>query len=102
MSNFQHFSVNQLIQLSESNADIQIVDIRDAASFASGHVEGSVNLNNENLASFVAEADMDQPLIVVCYHGISSQGAAQYLGEQGFDDVYSLDGGYQAWHEAHA
>ncbi|MCL1062972.1 thiosulfate sulfurtransferase GlpE [Shewanella benthica] len=102
MSNFQHFSVNQLIQLSESHSDIQIVDIRDAASFASGHVQGAVNLNNENLASFVAEANMDQPLIVVCYHGISSQGAAEYLVEQGFDDVYSLDGGYQAWHQAHA
>ncbi|MCJ8301505.1 thiosulfate sulfurtransferase GlpE [Shewanella sp.] len=102
MSNFQHFSVNQLIQLSESHSDIQIVDIRDAASFASGHVQGAINLNNENLASFVAEANMDQPLIVVCYHGISSQGAAEYLVEQGFDDVYSLDGGYQAWHQAHA
>ena len=102
MSNFQHFSVNQLIQLSESHSDIQIVDIRDAASFASGHVQGAINLNNENLASFVAEAYMDQPLIVVCYHGISSQGAAEYLVEQGFDDVYSLDGGYQAWHQAHA
>ena len=102
MSNFQHFSVNQLIQLSESHSDIQIVDIRDAASFASGHVEGAINLNNENLASFVAEVDMDQPLIVGCYHGISSQGAAEYLVEQGFDDVYSLDGGYQAWHQAHA
>ncbi|MBL4814744.1 MAG: thiosulfate sulfurtransferase GlpE [Shewanella sp.] len=102
MSNFQHFSVNQLIQLSESHSDIQIVDIRDAASFASGHVQGAINLNNENLANFVAEANMDQPLIVVCYHGISSQGAAEYLVEQGFDDVYSLDGGYQAWHQAHA
>ncbi|NRB22357.1 thiosulfate sulfurtransferase GlpE [Shewanella sp.] len=102
MSNFQHFSVNQLIQLSESHSDIQIVDIRDAASFTSGHIEGAINLNNENFASFVAEANMDQPLIVICYHGISSQGAAQYLVEQGFDDVYSLDGGYQAWHQAHA
>lgn len=102
MSNFQHFSVNQLIQLSESHSDIQIVDIRDAASFASGHIEGAINLNNENFANFVAEANMDQPLIVICYHGISSQGAAQHLVEQGFDDVYSLDGGYQAWHQAHA
>ncbi len=101
MSDFQHFSVNQLIQLSESDADIQIVDIRDAASFASSHIKGSVNLNNENIAGFIAEAYMDQQLIVVCYHGISSQGAAQYLVEQGFNDVYSLDGGYQAWHEAH-
>jgi len=102
MSSFQHFSVNQLIQLSESTSDIQIADIRDAASFGSGHIEGSINLSNENLAKFIAEANMDLPLIVICYHGISSQRAAQYLVEQGFDQVYSLDGGYQAWREAHA
>lgn len=102
MSNFQHFSVNQLIQLAESDPDIQIADIRDAASFQAGHIKASININNENLADFIADADMDKPLIVVCYHGISSQGAAQYLSEQGFDDVYTLDGGYQAWHEAHA
>lgn len=101
MSSFQHFSVNQLIQLSESTPDLQIADIRDAASFESGHIEGAINLSNENLASFIAQADMDLPLIVICYHGISSQSAAQYLVEQGFDQVYSLDGGYQAWREAH-
>ena len=100
MSIFQQLSVTQLIQLSASNSDTQIVDIRDAASFESAHIKNSVNLNNDNLAHFIAEADMDQPLIVVCYHGISSQGAAQYLVEQGFDDVYSLDGGYQAWRES--
>lgn len=100
MSNFQHLSVNQLIQLAQTDQEIQIADIRDAASFEAGNIKGSVNLSNDNLADFVAEADMDQPLIVVCYHGISSQGAAQYLVEQGFDDVYSLDGGYQAWRES--
>ncbi|GGI77152.1 thiosulfate sulfurtransferase GlpE [Shewanella hanedai] len=100
MPNFQHFSVNQLIQLAETNPDIQIVDIRDTASFESANIKGSVNLTNDNLANFIAEADMDQPLIVVCYHGISSQNAAEYLIEQGFDDVYSLDGGYQAWRES--
>ncbi|MGS0728585.1 rhodanese-like domain-containing protein, partial [Shewanella sp. 0m-11] len=31
---------------------------------------------------------------------ISSQSAATYLNEQGFDDVFSLDGGYSAWHQA--
>ncbi|NRD72047.1 thiosulfate sulfurtransferase GlpE [Shewanella sp. VB17] len=102
MSNFQHFSVNQLIQLSATDPDLQIADIRDAASFESAHINGSVNLNNDNLASFIADADMDKPVVVVCYHGISSQGAAQYLVEQGFDNVYSLDGGYQAWRESEA
>ncbi|PKG72942.1 thiosulfate sulfurtransferase GlpE [Shewanella sp. GutCb] len=102
MSAFQHLSINQLIHMQEAAADLQIVDIRDAASFEAGHINAAVNLNNENLSHFIAEADMDQPVIVVCYHGISSQSAATYLSEQGFDHVYSLDGGYSAWHQANA
>lgn len=100
MSAFQHLSVNQLLQMQQEDSPIQIVDIRDNASFEAGHIAGSTNLTNDNLAAYIAEADMDQPLVVVCYHGISSQNAAQYLHEQGFDDVYSLDGGFQAWREA--
>ncbi|MBT1446150.1 thiosulfate sulfurtransferase GlpE [Shewanella sp. JM162201] len=94
---FKHLSVNELIHLRADGAAVQIADIRDPQSYATSHIEGSVNLNNENLARFIAEADMDKPLVVVCYHGISSQNAANYLAEQGFDDVYSLDGGYSAW-----
>ncbi|EGN74514.1 Rhodanese-related sulfurtransferase [Idiomarina sp. A28L] len=75
----------------------QIVDIRDANSFAAGHIPGAIQLSNTNLPQFVAAADFSKPLVVVCYHGISSQNAGQYLAEQGFENVYSLDGGMTAW-----
>ena len=92
-------SINEAVQLVNSEGGV-FVDIRDAASFEAGNIPQSINLTNENLAQFIGDADMDQPLVVVCYHGISSQNAAQYLNEQGFDEVYSLDGGFQAWREA--
>lgn len=101
MSAFKHLSVNELIHMrTEQGTEVQIADIRDPQSFANGHIDGAVNLSNDNLARFIAESDMDKPLVVVCYHGISSQNAAAYLVEQGFDQVYSLDGGYSAWHMA--
>ncbi|GIU49715.1 thiosulfate sulfurtransferase GlpE [Shewanella sp. KT0246] len=102
MSTFKHLSINELIHMTADSDDVQIVDIRDAASYAAGHIEGSIHLTNENIAHVMADADMDNPLVVVCYHGISSQGAAGYLIEQGFDDVYSLDGGFTAWSAAHS
>ncbi|GIU34081.1 thiosulfate sulfurtransferase GlpE [Shewanella schlegeliana] len=101
MSTFQHLSVSQLMQMQQTSPELQIVDIRDAASYETGHIDGAFNLNNENLAHYIADADMDLPIVVVCYHGISSQSAATYLNEQGFDEVFSLDGGYSAWHLAH-
>ncbi|MHA6495508.1 thiosulfate sulfurtransferase GlpE [Pseudomonas borbori] len=74
-----------------------VVDIRDAQSFANGHISGSLHLDNHSLHDFIRQADLDQPLIVACYHGNSSQSAAAYLVGQGFADVYSLDGGFELW-----
>ena len=62
-----------------------------------GHIPQAVNLSNANIGQFMIEQEFEHPIIVVCYHGISSQGAANYLNEQGFEDVYSLDGGFEAW-----
>ena len=74
-----------------------VVDIRDPQSFAASHISGSQHLDNHSLHDFITKADLDQPLVVVCYHGNSSQSAAAYLAHQGFAEVYSLDGGFEAW-----
>jgi len=74
-----------------------VVDIRDANSFASGRIAESIHLTNESLPDFLREADPDAPVVVCCYHGISSQQAAQFLISQDFTDVYSLDGGFTQW-----
>ncbi|RCU51099.1 MULTISPECIES: thiosulfate sulfurtransferase GlpE [Corallincola] len=96
MSEFQHIDVMQTQQLLDAD-EATVVDIRDENSFAAGHIQGSVHLTNGSLSNFMADADFDRPLIVVCYHGISSQGAAQYMAQQGFEQVYSMDGGFEAW-----
>ena len=96
MSQVKHLNVEQLKAL-KAKQQLQIVDIRDPQSFEASHIEESQHLTNDNIADFMREADLDMPTIVVCYHGISSVSAAEYLISQGFEDVYSLDGGFQAW-----
>jgi len=78
-----------------------VVDIRDAASFQQGHIPNAIHLTNETLADFLREADPDAPVVVCCYHGHSSQQAAQYLVSQDFTQVYSLDGGFSQWQLQH-
>jgi len=77
--------------------DVTIVDIRDPGSFAAAHVDGAISVNNTNVDEFVTQADHDKPLLVFCYHGHSSQGAADYFAGQGFSEVYSVDGGFEEW-----
>ncbi|MAC46069.1 thiosulfate sulfurtransferase GlpE [Oceanospirillum beijerinckii] len=74
-----------------------IVDIRDPNSFAAGNISGSLHLDNENVQAFIEQNNKSQPVVVCCYHGNSSQSAAQFLFEQGFTEVYSLNGGYEQW-----
>lgn len=95
MSDFKRIDAERAKTLLAEGA--ALVDIRDAQSFDSGHIPGSQHLDNHSLPDFIARADFDLPLIVTCYHGHSSQSAAAYLVHQGFNDVYSLDGGFEGW-----
>lgn len=75
----------------------RFADIRDARSYAAGHIPGAVHLTDATLADFLQDVEDNQPVVVVCYHGNSSQGAADYLTHQGLETVSSLDGGFTAW-----
>lgn len=102
MDSFKHISINEVQQLITDNTGAKIVDIRDPQSFTDAHIEDSLHLTDSTLGNFMQETDFDVPVVVVCYHGRSSQGAAQYLVEQGFEEVYSMDGGFEAWRREYA
>ena len=74
-----------------------VIDVRDPEFFARGHIDGAELASRENISSFVTLTPKDRPVVFCCYHGNSSQAYAKYFAEQGFADVYSLDGGYEAW-----
>ena len=74
-----------------------IADVRDAGSYQAGCIDNAVNVQQDNVEQFLADADKSKPVVVICYHGHSSQGAADYFFNQGCEKVYSVDGGYEAW-----
>lgn len=98
MTQFATISPAQaLTLLKDESQQAVLVDIRDPQSFQASHAPMAFHLTDSSLVAWMNEVDFDQPVVVMCYHGVSSQGAAQYLVEQGFDEVYSLEGGFVAW-----
>ncbi|MCB5161030.1 thiosulfate sulfurtransferase GlpE [Marinomonas algarum] len=87
--------ISDALPIIENNATI--VDIRDLASFQTSHISNARNLTNDNVQDFIDRTEKNQPIIVCCYHGNSSKGAAEYLAAQGFSEVYSLNGGFSQW-----
>ena len=72
-------------------------DIRDPASYQVDHIPGAIHVNDENVGAFIATADKTRSHIIYCYHGNNSQGGAAYFEENGFEDVYSMAGGFSEW-----
>ncbi len=96
METFKKITVQEAQELMNKES-IQWVDIRDQQTFSVGHLKSAVRLDNQNLEEFLASADKNRPLICYCYHGISSQSAAHFLAQKGFQNVYSLEGGFEEW-----
>lgn len=74
-----------------------VLDVREPAEYAGGHVPGAVSLPQADLASRLEEVPRDRPILVVCQSGVRSHRAAQFLAHMGFDHVANVSGGTAAW-----
>ena len=72
-----------------------ILDIRDEASYNDSHYPNAIHLSNKNFNKVIEKTDRKKTILVYCYKGISSQNVAQHFCNLGFENVYSLNGGYK-------
>lgn len=76
-----------------------IVDVRDPAAYAAGHLRDAKNIPLKELSNRVGELDKSKSkaVIAVCQSGAQSAKAAAQLKKAGFVEAVSLDGGVAAW-----
>ena len=77
------------------------VDIRDPDSYGAAHIPGALHLHDGNVQEFVEKTDKETPVVIYCYHGNSSLGATAYFIENGFKNVASMSGGFEAWRQVY-
>ncbi|MEN9692996.1 MAG: hypothetical protein RLZZ330_640 [Actinomycetota bacterium] len=78
---------------SPNNSEItQVIDVRNAAEYAAGHIEGAINIDVESsmFSSGIAGLDPKGVYLVYCHSGRRSAIAAQTMVDAGFT---VLDGG---------
>ena len=98
MPDFKEIPVEQAGKMLEAGKAV-FVDVRDPGSYQASHVPGALHLNDSNVEEFTSKTDKSKPVVVYCYHGHTSQGAAAYLIDQGFKEVYSVMGGFEQWRQ---
>ncbi|MCU7613707.1 rhodanese-like domain-containing protein [Chryseobacterium sp. GMJ5] len=66
-----------------------ILDVRTEKEFATGHIDGSVNISLGTIRERYTELDPDKTYITVCSHGLRSVKVEHILKEKGFKKVYN-------------
>ncbi|MBA3529291.1 MAG: MBL fold metallo-hydrolase, partial [Propionibacteriaceae bacterium] len=73
-----------------------MIDVRQAAEFANGHIPGALNIELGALAESPPGMPTE-PLVVMCAHGERAMSAASLLEAAGYRDVAVLPGGAHEW-----
>ncbi len=83
----------------QGREDVEVVDVRFAAEFASGHIPGAISASYTRLPSLARERIPEgRHLLVHCVSGGRSAAAASYLAREGFDVTF-IDGEFASWRE---
>jgi thiosulfate sulfurtransferase len=78
---------------------LSIFAIRDL--IAQRTLPGALHLHDGNVQEFIENTDKETPVVVYRYHGNSSLGATAYFMENGFENVASMSGGFEAWRQVY-
>ncbi len=86
--------------INRSNAFV--LDVRDEAEFASGHIADATHISVADLAARVGELKkyQNKTILVNCQKGMRSAKACDILRKAEFTQVNNLQGGISAWLEA--
>jgi rhodanese-related sulfurtransferase len=77
--------------------DIIILDVRENAEYAFGHIPGAVSIPLGELEERLEELNKGQEVYVVCRTGNRSDMAASKLSAKGFANVYNVVPGMSEW-----
>lgn len=96
MNKFKRVSVAEVKPLLE-RPDTLLLDCRDLKDYRAGHIENAMHLHEGLRETLLLKGDKRRPLVIYCYYGHASEHVAEMFTDFGFQDVYSLQGGYAAW-----
>lgn len=103
-------SPQELLKMQADRDDLLIVDVRESSEHEQGHIENALLVPRGILEAAADPAypkhlpelasARQRPVAVYCATGGRSAMAAAVLRLMGFQEVFSLDGGFSGWEAA--
>lgn len=90
-------SPTELKQWLDEGREIILLDVREDEEIALCSLPGYTHIPMNMLPLRQNELSDEHPIVVYCHHGMRSLYSAMYLAEAGFESLYNLQGGIDAW-----
>lgn len=74
-----------------------LLDVREPWEVEHCAMEGIHPVPMGEIPGRAHELDAEREVVCICHHGVRSQRVAMFLAQQGFEKVYNLSGGIDAW-----
>jgi len=78
-----------------------ILDCRDLKDYKQAHIENAMHVHEQLRDALLQKGDKQRPLLIYCYYGHASEHMAEMFGDFGFQQVFSLAGGFAEWKQQH-
>ena len=89
-------SVDELNDMLENNEDFQLIDVREPSEYAQANINGEL-ISLQTVPANLNKISKDKKVVVMCRSGKRSANAIAYLEQQGYSNLYNLEGGILAW-----
>ena len=92
-------TVQELKRKRDSNAPLTLIDVREPYELELARIDGARLIPLGEIAERANEIDRSSEIVLFCHAGVRSAHAVQTLQRSGFENIYSLEGGIDAWSE---
>lgn len=91
---YKSIDMQEVSTMFETEGDYIILDVRHADEYASGHIPGAINIDNDEIGTEELDAlpDKDQTIYVYCRSGHRSKLAAEKLANLGYTNIIEIGG----------
>ena len=97
-SEIQEINVQELKAMRDALTDgLVLLDVRESWEIEFAEIAWSKNIPMNLVPDRMPELPKSSTLVVMCHHGGRSLAVAQYLAHHGYEKIYNLAGGINAW-----
>lgn len=95
----ESITIEQLRTRLQNGDSVQVVDVRSAGEFRSGHIAGAVSVPMDEIESRIEDLAAQGPVVLVCHSGSRAEICHKLVEAKRTNACY-LEGGTAGWIEA--